>query len=295
MLICVKRCPECDLFFPTTKGGQTFFLLIVFTKQNPVNAGVSTSVFFMKNPLENILQNRKFLWATIIVVPLILIIVILLLLNFNRIIGRTSDSEQMTKQENTEQQNQKTHTVASEEMLDREWVLIALEKRALKEKENEIIQNLTKINNRYQEIETKLESLREQKNKLDTINDEIQKEKLRIKKDKDDLKVEWEELGIEKDKQEKARQEAASQQQEEPLEDKIAKEKQLRKMAKGFETMRARDAAGILIKMLENDRENVLDLLRTMDTRTRTRILSAISRDSVITAADLTKELMEIQ
>lgn len=244
----------------------------------------------MNNPLTNILQNKKFLWATIIVVPLILIIVILLL-NFDRI----SDSEQMTEQENTEQQNQKTHSVASEEMLDREWVLIALEKRALKEKENDIIQNLTKINDRYQEVETKLKSLREQKNKLDTINDEIQKEKQRIKKDKDDLKVEWEELGIVKDKQEKARQEAASQQQEEPLEDKIAKEKQLRKMARGFETMRARDAAGILIKMLENDRENVLDLLRTMDTRTRTRILSAISRDSVITAADLTKELMEIQ
>ena len=256
----------------------------------------------MKNPL-NILHNKRFLWAIIIAIPSILVVTALLLLYSNKMDGnKTSDAEQNTQKKSVSQPGGANEAsiasavTAEEAKLDQEWALIALEKKALKEKEEKIKQNLAEIKDRYKKMEDQQKLLQQQQNELEIRDEEIQTAKQSIAAERDRLKLDWQKLEIElaKRKEAQAQQQAASQ-KEVSVEDKIAKAKQLRIMAKGFETMRARDAADILIKMLEKDRENVLDLLRTMDNRTRTRIISAISRERVDTAANLTKELMEIQ
>jgi len=257
----------------------------------------------MKNPFANILQNKKILWSVIIAIPLVIIVVILLLLNLNRDVETVTDSKKVLKEEqlaeskSIESSPEMVSALATEGlMLDREWALIALEKKALKEKEEEIQQSLKKIEAIYQQIEEQQKILNQQQGELENRNKEIQTEKQLVADEKNRLKLEWQELEIKKkEKEEQIKQESELQKSEESPEDKIAKERQWRKTAKGFETMRARDAADILINMLEDDREKVLNLLRIMDNRTRTRIISAISRERIDTAADLTKELMEIQ
>lgn len=245
----------------------------------------------MRNPFMNI-KNRRFLWPIIGAVSLILIVVAVWILYINRI----SDSEETTKQNIAESKKTKSAEVSAvavqEDMLDREWALIALEKMALEKREEDIKENLDKIDNRYQQLEEQRKLLTKQEKKLEERNDEIRATKQNIIAERERLRREWQELEIVKEEKKRQTQQEVP---EEPVEDKIAKEKQLKKMAKGFETMRARDAADILINMLEKDREDVLNLLRTMDDRTRTRIISAISRERVDTAADLTKELMEVQ
>jgi len=242
----------------------------------------------MKNPFANILQNKRFLWPIIVAVPLILIVVVLLILNA----GRISDSELTRKDESPKT----TSAVAAEELMlvDREWALIALEKKYLEEKESEIERKLNHIKDQYQKLEKDHQTLLTVQGKLDERAESLIAEQNLL--DEKELKLEQRELLVlEKEKEKKKLEEQQAAKEEEPVEDKIAKQKRLRKIARGFETMRARDAADILINMLEKDREDVLDLLRVMDIRTRTRIISAVSRERVDTAADLTKELMEIQ
>ena len=74
-----------------------------------------------------------------------------------------------------------------------------------------------------------------------------------------------------------------------------AKDREHKKMAKGFSTMRAKEVANILDEMLkrgDEGRSDVLSLLRKTDNSTRMRILSVIAKDDIKTATELTQTLM---
>ena len=74
-----------------------------------------------------------------------------------------------------------------------------------------------------------------------------------------------------------------------------AKDREHKKMAKGFSTMRAKEVANILNEMLkrgDEGRSDVLSLLRKTDSSTRMRILSVIAKDDIVTATELTQTLM---
>lgn len=74
-----------------------------------------------------------------------------------------------------------------------------------------------------------------------------------------------------------------------------AKDREHKKMARGFSTMRAKEVANILNEMLkrgDEGRADVLSLLRKTDGSTRMRILSVIAKDDIKMATQLTQTLM---
>ena len=74
-----------------------------------------------------------------------------------------------------------------------------------------------------------------------------------------------------------------------------AKDREHKKMARGFSTMRAKEVANILNEMLKRGDEgqaDVLSLLRKTDGGTRMRILSVIAKDDIKMATELTQTLM---
>lgn len=74
-----------------------------------------------------------------------------------------------------------------------------------------------------------------------------------------------------------------------------AKDREHKKMARGFSTMRPKEVANILNEMLkrgDEGRADVLSLLRKTDGGTRMRILSVIAKDDIKMATELTQTLM---
>lgn len=169
-------------------------------------------------------MQSKFLIPIIIAAVVILGgIVSFLILNANREdVSPTSSSEQTTKQATSEFHKPESAEIA----------LVAIEKKALKEKEEEIKKNLMAIEKRLKDQQKLLTELTQQQTKLEKTNEEIRAERQNIRAERKQLQREWQKLEKVKKEKEQAKQQEAMQ--EKPEENKIIKEKQLREMAKGF-------------------------------------------------------------
>lgn len=178
------------------------------------------------------------------------------------------------------------------EQVEKEALALALQKMALDAERKELDQKITEFQKEKDLLEKDQLGIQTQQEDIKIRADELDRRRKAIDEKEQELIQREQIVLLREQEQEKAK---PLPPQEESEAERLARERRLKKLAKDFSTMRPKDAANLLLEMLNRGDEGkayVLNLLQNTDSDTRTRIMSAIAKIQVDTAAELTQMLI---
>ena len=179
------------------------------------------------------------------------------------------------------------------ERIEKEALALLLQKQAVIGERQALEQKLSAFQQEEERIKKERFELELRKRELDQREEAFLQQSKDLQNEKEQLverakKVE----GLEKKLLE---EQLIPRPQEDTVEERLARERELKKLAKGFSTMRPKDVANLLLEMLDKGDEGkgyVLRLLKNTDNDTRMRVMSAIAKNDVGKAAELTQTLI---